>query len=56
MSQALRDSKIDDVEFSLILAEENKYEKLKSEIQDKKNDREYHCPMRQKLKYTNKQR
>ena len=32
VSKALRDRKIDDVEFSLILAEEGKYEKLKAEI------------------------
>ena len=36
VSKALRDRKIDDVEFSLILAEEGKYEKLKSEIRNKK--------------------
>ena len=36
VSKALRDRKIDDVEFSLILAEEKKYEKLKSEVRDKK--------------------
>ena len=36
VSKALRDRKIDDVEFSLILAEEGKYEKLKSEVRDKK--------------------
>ena len=36
VSKALRDRKIDDVEFSLILAEEEKYEKLKSEVRDKK--------------------
>ena len=36
VSKALRDGKIDDVEFSLILAEEEKYEKLKAEVSDKK--------------------
>ena len=36
VSKALRDGKIDDVEFSLILAEEEKYEKLKSEVRGKK--------------------
>ena len=36
VSKALRDGKIDDVEFSLILAEEKKYEKLKSEVRNKK--------------------
>ena len=36
VSKALRDRKIDDVEFSLILAEEKKYEKLKSEVRNKK--------------------
>ena len=36
VSKALRDQRIDDVEFGLILAEENKYEKLKSEIRNKK--------------------
>ncbi|XP_031569334.1 uncharacterized protein LOC116303863 [Actinia tenebrosa] len=36
VSKALRDRKIDDIEFSLILAEEDKYEKLKTDMRNKK--------------------